>query len=671
MTLVPAVTYALASAYASTGITGASAEYGTGQEFDILAALVAGGGNARGVGGSFSVTESTLVSALDSSDAVDRTGTSGPAPVTQPTVGPVIASLLNPQPGDALVYSNDGMVHNSPPVVKLDSVRAAPRYNGQSIDPRNASSSLALTGGSIYCIRVDGTPGQKFVGAAVGIVTAGATLTAGQNFIGVYLPDGRLVGKSRDLTVPFTVTGPLDVGLIAQSGFTEADMMYPAEGYVYVAIVANGTTKPAIARGPAASAVVIEGGSDALAGFSLANSAATATDLPATMPRMTLQPPGLNGVFFAATIPAPDPVEERFGLIPGGTSSGNVKLNAPSPYMLFYRLAARRTGWLEAVAIETRAEAGAGASYVGGTFGTWHVRFYEVGADGFPDLTRPLNAGESFNPNTRQNADSTALGTADGNCIVLPAGFLRTKGQLFAVTIENTDADPATNYASCNFLYQSTSLKGAQGRNELNAAATDTYYGLDPREGIGKRGSSGSWLYPGGEQQNSLAKWLPTFVQGFAGGIRMGQPYFSTGSLAAGTYVCRYRPLKLVRLTKVRLLASAAGNATVQLKVNSTVVKTSTFAVSAGDATDLPVVKEDAIGGDGIIVGPADLVETSTVTDATDVVQTVYPLAAMRVYYLQGINRQFGVSGTSAVDHPYAGDTTRSLTVTPVGLPLS
>src|SRR5437868_6315059 len=90
MTTVANVTYTLSDQYA-TGISGATVSYGPNRlKFDILAALVTGGGNAAGVGGQFTVNDSDLITALDKHPATKRTGTSGPPPTPlQPTFGPM------------------------------------------------------------------------------------------------------------------------------------------------------------------------------------------------------------------------------------------------------------------------------------------------------------------------------------------------------------------------------------------------------------------------------------------------------------------------------------------------------------------------------------------------------------------------------------------------------
>jgi hypothetical protein len=102
---IPAVTYVLSTAYAA-GVIAAKVAYGSsGQTFDVLAALVAGGGDARGVGGAFAVTDADLAAALDESPVLDRSGAASPPPQTLPVTSPVLATETVKADGDILVRS--------------------------------------------------------------------------------------------------------------------------------------------------------------------------------------------------------------------------------------------------------------------------------------------------------------------------------------------------------------------------------------------------------------------------------------------------------------------------------------------------------------------------------------------------------------------------------------
>jgi hypothetical protein len=78
------------------------------------------------------------------------------------------------------------------------------------------------------------------------IATAGATLTAGQNFVGLYNASGTRLGVSADLSTRWA--SDLDV----QSYALTAAVSVTA-GYYYTALVSNGTTRPSFWRAVSSS----------------------------------------------------------------------------------------------------------------------------------------------------------------------------------------------------------------------------------------------------------------------------------------------------------------------------------------------------------------------------------------------------------------------------------
>jgi hypothetical protein len=112
---MPTNTYVLSDAFASSGIQGGVVVYGPrGQAFDVLAALVAGGGNSRGVGGSFAVSDPDIISALVEFSGVKVVGTTS-TPDSSPVdvdvraylpsgsqAGPFRIRLQNALPGQAI-----------------------------------------------------------------------------------------------------------------------------------------------------------------------------------------------------------------------------------------------------------------------------------------------------------------------------------------------------------------------------------------------------------------------------------------------------------------------------------------------------------------------------------------------------------------------------------------
>lgn len=141
MPTIPAVTYVLSTAF-SAGVSSAKVAYGSSaQTFDVLAALVSGGGNSKGVGGAFAVTDADLAASLDVYPVVVRSGASSPDPQVLPIIGPVVASILSPVIGDGLQRGADGLFHNVP---ILSYANAGTFTAGQTITPAG-SADLGLT----------------------------------------------------------------------------------------------------------------------------------------------------------------------------------------------------------------------------------------------------------------------------------------------------------------------------------------------------------------------------------------------------------------------------------------------------------------------------------------------------------------------------------------------
>lgn len=108
--------------------------------------------------------------------------------------------------------------------------------------PLVASASNTSPAGKLMVARIPLPPGLKtFSNLWFSVNTAGATLTAGQNFAAAYDNLGNLLGVSADLTATaFVATGPQGVPVGG-----------PFTGYwpwVYGAVVANGTTPPILRR---------------------------------------------------------------------------------------------------------------------------------------------------------------------------------------------------------------------------------------------------------------------------------------------------------------------------------------------------------------------------------------------------------------------------------------
>lgn len=105
------------------------------------------------------------------------------------------------------------------------------------------------------------------------ITVAGATLTASQNFAGLYTASGTRVGVTADQSSAWLSTGPKSMALTVAYA--------AAAGDYYVAILSNGTTTPTfstVSTGINPSNINLTG-----AGLRFANGPATQTTLPATI----------------------------------------------------------------------------------------------------------------------------------------------------------------------------------------------------------------------------------------------------------------------------------------------------------------------------------------------------------------------------------------------------
>jgi len=140
-----------------------------------------------------------------------------------------------------------------------------------------ATISGALTSGTIYVQRL-ALPGPITVtNILTGVATAGVTLTAAQNFAGLYDASGNQIGVTADQSGTWTSTG---VKTMALTGGPFA----VNQPFVFAAYLANGTTPPLFARGAGAgigSPIVNLGASGAT--MATASNGTLATALPGSL----------------------------------------------------------------------------------------------------------------------------------------------------------------------------------------------------------------------------------------------------------------------------------------------------------------------------------------------------------------------------------------------------
>src|SRR5256885_720983 len=111
------------------------------------------------------------------------------------------------------------------------------------------AGSAALVSGQIYLTRIVLGTGQTTVtNIMCGLQALGTTLTAGQCFAGVYDQNGSQIGITADQAANWQTPSVVGLKTIPLAGgpFTGS---WP---FVYVAILANGTTGPAFSRGSGA-----------------------------------------------------------------------------------------------------------------------------------------------------------------------------------------------------------------------------------------------------------------------------------------------------------------------------------------------------------------------------------------------------------------------------------
>lgn len=265
----------------------------------------------------------------------------------------------------------------------------------------------------------------------------------------------------------------------------------------------------------------------------------------------------------ASALPAP---------VAAGDSAANIPLNGADKRVVM-RWVARTTGTLSALHLRIQADGStcrlSGRTGYGlGNGGTWKVTTHPVLADGRPDTTRTLTS-YTVRP---CEADVAVIDVRQGVARI-PLDLAVTKGAEYATVLRNTDALPAVNYTSANFLYTSTGLLGANGRNERSRLAPDSYYGLDARELVGYATDGGTaWSLPGGPYGRPGGRnFLPTYLQEFSDGRIMGQPYYYASAASTATRTMVFANIK--RDWTIRELGAFTlreGSGTITLSVNGT-----------------------------------------------------------------------------------------------------
>lgn len=104
------------------------------------------------------------------------------------------------------------------------------------------NSTILTTSGTVYLFRMDFSATATITGVGFWVTVAGATLTSGQCFTGLYSSAGTRLAVSATAHTAFTGTGWV------APAFTAATTVQGGS-YAYGAILMNGTTMPTLAAG--------------------------------------------------------------------------------------------------------------------------------------------------------------------------------------------------------------------------------------------------------------------------------------------------------------------------------------------------------------------------------------------------------------------------------------
>lgn len=119
-------------------------------------------------------------------------------------------------------------------------------------DPLVANSTSSLTAGTVFMAAVKARKSFTLNNINILLGAGGTTLTAGQNFAGVYNDAGTLIGVTADQSASWATAGYKTMAVTSPSSQTA--------GNYYVAIVSNASTVPTIQRQAAASAAAYNAG---------------------------------------------------------------------------------------------------------------------------------------------------------------------------------------------------------------------------------------------------------------------------------------------------------------------------------------------------------------------------------------------------------------------------
>lgn len=137
----------------------------------------------------------------------------------------------------------------TPPAVTGGFMPVDHGYLAWSFDPgSNGTGTIIPTGGLLHLVKLKLDQGALVSNVVIHLTSAGATLTAGQNFAGLYSAAGALLSVTADQAAAWQ-TGGLKTMALAVAQTVGA-------GYVYAAFWAVGSTLPTLSRGNVGGAAV-------------------------------------------------------------------------------------------------------------------------------------------------------------------------------------------------------------------------------------------------------------------------------------------------------------------------------------------------------------------------------------------------------------------------------
>jgi hypothetical protein len=205
--------------------------------------------------------------------------------------------------------------------------------------------------------------------------------------------------------------------------------------------------------------------------------------------------------------------------------------------------------------LEGTDQLGGRTGYADGNGGTIRARLVALRPDGTPDMSQVL-AEETVGAVQRYQESKLAYG-APGKTQLLyfnMGGVSVSGGQAYAMTYQNVDSSPASNWFSENSPTVKESVAGPNATNTLDPNAPGAIAGLDPREAVAwSRDSGKTWVWgrragegstPGayaGSATSDDGTRLPWYGWQAAPGAapQSNQPYYAYAE--SGSYTLRLR----------------------------------------------------------------------------------------------------------------------------------